>query len=102
MGKVTGTTTSEEPGDVQWEDDGKILRCPWHGWEFDIATGESVFNPHTVKARTFDTTVESPQDGTSNTDTDAECDCGVNLEGEEPPVDTYDVDVEDEQVVVYL
>lgn len=101
-GKITGTTTSEVPGDVEWEDDGQILRCPWHGWEFDITTGESVFNPHKVRARSFDTAVESTESENPNTDTNGGCDCGVNLEGEAPPVDTYDVDVEDEHVVVYL
>lgn len=103
MGKVTGTTSSTEPGKVEWKDDGKILRCPWHGWEFDIATGESVFNPHKVRARSFDTAVEPTESAeTQPNATDGGCDCGADLEGEQPPVDTYEVDVEDEQVVVYL
>jgi len=25
--------------------EGRILRCPWHGWEFDLATGEHVVDP---------------------------------------------------------
>jgi nitrite reductase/ring-hydroxylating ferredoxin subunit len=25
--------------------DGCILRCPWHGWEFDLRTGEHVVDP---------------------------------------------------------
>ncbi len=24
---------------------GAILRCPWHGWEFDLRTGEFLSNP---------------------------------------------------------
>lgn len=103
MGKVTGTTSAVTPGEVEWKDDGKILRCPWHGWEFDIATGESVFNPHKVRARSFDTSVESAiGDDPEASSADGGCDCGANIEGEEPPVDTYEVDVEDQQVVVYL
>ena len=94
QGKVTGTTMAEEPGEVNWKCDGHILRCPWHGWEFEIETGESVFNPHKVKARSFETAVEPA--------TDDGCSCGVDLAGEEPPVDTYEVAVEDEQVVVYI
>ena len=23
----------------------KTLSCPWHGWEYDIATGECIFDP---------------------------------------------------------
>lgn len=100
-GKVTGTVTAEEPGAVNWECDGHILRCPWHGWEFEIESGESMFNPHKVKARSYEATVESSEEGTQN-GTDGGCDCGADLAGDGPPVDTYDVDVEDEQVVVYL
>lgn len=107
-GKLTGTTTSDTPGEYNWERDGQIVTCPWHGWEFDITTGESVFNPHKVKAKTFDTTVEKATAGTGSATTDSEtttggnCEnCGVNLAGEEPPVETYDVEVESGTVVVY-
>ncbi len=24
--------------------EGKILTCPWHGWEFDVTTGVCAFN----------------------------------------------------------
>ena len=24
---------------------GEFLRCPWHGWEFEIATGQSYCDP---------------------------------------------------------
>ena len=101
-GKVTGTTSATEPGDIEWKDAGHILRCPWHGWEFEIETGESVFNPHKVRARSFETAVEASSADTSTVDTDGGCDCGASIEGDEPPVETYEVDVENEQVVVYL
>jgi nitrite reductase/ring-hydroxylating ferredoxin subunit len=32
--------------------DGEILRCAWHGWEFEIATGRALVDP-SVRARTF-------------------------------------------------
>ena len=28
-------------GDVE----GHVVTCPWHGWQFDVATGECVKNP---------------------------------------------------------
>lgn len=103
QGKVTGTATAEEPGEVSWESDGHILRCPWHGWEFEIETGESIFNPHKVKARSFEATVEPSDEGESAmADDGSGCACSSDIEGEEPPVNTYEVAVEDEQVVVYL
>jgi nitrite reductase (NADH) small subunit len=45
-GQVTGMPVAEIDGAVEWERDGEILRCPWHGWEFDIATGKTVTRPH--------------------------------------------------------
>lgn len=102
-GKITGTTTAEEPGEVDWKCDGHILRCPWHGWEFDIESGESVFNPHRVRARSFETAVESSDTETIGDRAAAEkCDCDVDLHGDDPPVDTYDTAIENNQVVVYL
>lgn len=25
--------------------DGKTVTCPWHAWQFDLVTGEAVFDP---------------------------------------------------------
>lgn len=24
---------------------GKIVTCPWHGWQYDVTTGKAVLNP---------------------------------------------------------
>ncbi|MGB9958806.1 Rieske (2Fe-2S) protein (plasmid) [Haloferax prahovense] len=101
-GKLTGTNTSDTPGEYNWERDGQIVTCPWHGWEFDVTTGESVFNPHRVKAKTFEATVEEAEDTEMASDGSSCGDCGAPLEGSEPPVETYDVEVEHGTVVVYL
>lgn len=100
-GKVGGTTESDSPGEYDWVKPGQVVRCPWHGWEFDIKSGESVFNPHTVKAKTFEARVESKTDNAGATDGGC-AGCGVELEGDEPPVETYDTEVEAGIVVVYL
>jgi len=110
-GDLTGLVTSEEVDAerYQYERPGEILTCPWHNWEFDVKTGESVFNPH-LKTRTYDVEVESPEDldnadGKAGTEGDAdcqECEYGTSLAGDEPPVETYDVEVEDEMIVLYV
>jgi 3-phenylpropionate/trans-cinnamate dioxygenase ferredoxin subunit len=50
-----------------WSREGEIVRCPWHGFEFDIATGRSITDPP-LQARTFAVTVE---DGLVVVDLDA-------------------------------
>lgn len=38
-GKVGGTTLKSAPGDFKWGRDNEIIKCPWHGWEFDLLSG---------------------------------------------------------------
>lgn len=58
-GAVKGMFMPSKPGEFRWDRDGEILRCPWHGWEFDILTGKSIFNPHRMRVRSYPVTVES-------------------------------------------
>ena len=46
-GLVGGTNefAPEVPGQLRRVREGKILRCPWHQWEFDITTGRTVADP---------------------------------------------------------
>ena len=34
------------------------MRCPWHGWEFDLRTGKSRCEPDRTKVRSYDLKVE--------------------------------------------
>ena len=56
-GRVTGARTAGRPYEHRWEREGRVLVCPWHGWEFDLATGEALFDP-TVRVRTYRARVE--------------------------------------------
>jgi len=80
-GTLSGLVTSSVPGEYTYEREGEILRCPWHGWEFDILTGRSIFNPHRVRVRTYEVTVETDED---------------------PSVETYPVTVEDGVIVLHI
>jgi 3-phenylpropionate/trans-cinnamate dioxygenase ferredoxin subunit len=52
-GTVTGMSSSAGPGlDVDWIRQGEILRCPWHGWEYEIETGTTVTEPP-LRVKTF-------------------------------------------------
>jgi 3-phenylpropionate/trans-cinnamate dioxygenase ferredoxin subunit len=37
---------------------GEIIRCPWHGWEFDIRTGQSYCDPKRFRTRAYAVNVE--------------------------------------------
>ena len=34
-----------------------VVTCPWHGWQFDVKTGQSTMSPD-IKVPTFPTKVE--------------------------------------------
>jgi 3-phenylpropionate/trans-cinnamate dioxygenase ferredoxin subunit len=57
-GMVIGLAQSDEPGEYGLTRPGEFLRCPWHGWEFDIRTGQSWFDPKRVRARAYKATIE--------------------------------------------
>lgn len=83
QGRLTGTLLPSAPGEYLWGMDGEILRCPWHGWEFDVTSGESVCNPHRVRVRSYDVAIEAEEE-------------------KDPSVESYVVRIEDAFVVVYV
>ncbi len=60
LGAIGGTTEPAPPGEYRWSAERKVIRCPWHGWEFDLATGQSVFDPHHLAVRRYPVTIEPP------------------------------------------
>jgi nitrite reductase (NADH) small subunit len=57
LGPITGLTRSTEEFDYLYGDEGRILRCAWHGWEFEIESGRAVADPR-MRAKTFPVTLE--------------------------------------------
>jgi nitrite reductase/ring-hydroxylating ferredoxin subunit len=58
-GKIVGLAQSDGPGTYRIARQGEFVRCPWHGWEYEIATGQSWCDPKSTVARQFDVAVES-------------------------------------------
>jgi nitrite reductase (NADH) small subunit len=81
-GSIKGMTVSPGPGQYAYVREGEILRCPWHGWEFDLTNGRSIFNPHRVRVRSYPVTIEPADD--------------------DPAVPTYPVTVERGLVVLHV
>jgi nitrite reductase/ring-hydroxylating ferredoxin subunit len=56
-GPVCGTTKATDTREFVYERKGELIRCAWHGWEFDIRTGEFLVDP-AIRARRFPVTLE--------------------------------------------
>lgn len=78
LGPTVGLATAEKPGEIHYTREGEIPRCPWHGWEFDLATGRSVFDPNRTRVKSYPVEVEELQ------------------------AETYPVEVERDRVIVVL
>src|SRR6202030_1036983 len=62
LGKLTGTQPPCKPDEEpRWEMDGLVLRCIWHGWEFDVRNGQTLFGIDRRRLATFPVRVENDQ-----------------------------------------
>jgi len=52
-GVQTGLVESGEPGQYRVSRRGEMVKCPWHGWEFDIRTGKSWCDPTRLRVRQY-------------------------------------------------
>jgi len=57
-GLLVGMVTSSEPGRFDYSRSGELLKCPWHGWAYDIRTGQSWCDPDDTKVKAYEVTVE--------------------------------------------
>jgi nitrite reductase/ring-hydroxylating ferredoxin subunit len=81
---LIGLVEAPEPGDYRYSRPGEILRCPWHGWEFDVRTGRSWCDPARIRTKTYEVGVEP----------------GRSLVEGPYRAETFTVTVEEEYVVV--
>ena len=61
-GRIIGLALADEPGRYRLVREGEFVKCPWHGWEFEIATGQSYCDPTGTRVRTFEAKVEPGAD----------------------------------------
>ena len=109
-GRWRAITVGGPPGTFRFGREGEILRCPWHGWEFDVTTGRSIFNPHAVRVRAYPVAVEAPEFRSDESarslrdmeDDDSRCAGIVSRPAfsDQVSVETYPVSVERKMVVL--
>lgn len=57
-GTVAGTMLPSAPLEYVYGLENRVLRCPWHGWEFDLETGRSLFDPERKRVKVYPVRVE--------------------------------------------
>ncbi|MCY3784296.1 MAG: Rieske (2Fe-2S) protein [Chloroflexi bacterium] len=56
-GVIRPHVISNGVGHFEFEREAEILKCPFHNWEFDIATGCALYDP-SMRAKTYPVAVE--------------------------------------------
>jgi nitrite reductase/ring-hydroxylating ferredoxin subunit len=62
LGKIVGLAEADRPGQYRLSRPGEFVKCPWHGWEFEIRTGQSWCDPTKIRARAYDASIENGSD----------------------------------------
>jgi nitrite reductase/ring-hydroxylating ferredoxin subunit len=85
-GKIVRRVESDEPGRYRVVAGSEMIRCPWHGWQYDIRTGQSWCDPDTIALRRYAVSVEA----------------GERILKGRYVAETYPVSVEEDYVVIAL
>jgi nitrite reductase/ring-hydroxylating ferredoxin subunit len=111
-GSLVGRLEAKAPGELAYDPGSVMVQCPWHGWEYDVRTGESYFDsrvrPYPVAVEDGARVHQEVEEGLAVT-TEAEGRgslteglSGVGLQPGPYVAETYDVAVDGEYVVVTL
>ena len=57
-GTVCGTFVAAGVHELVYGRHDRVIRCPWHGWEFDLETGRSLLEPKRLGLKTYPVSVE--------------------------------------------
>jgi nitrite reductase/ring-hydroxylating ferredoxin subunit len=97
-GKIVSWLESDAPGSYQLDVERKLISCPWHGWEFDLATGQSYFDPRKMRVKPYAVGVER---GCALTEALEHGEAATLVEGPYR-AESLSVEVEDDYLVVTL
>ncbi len=57
-GRISGTALASRPQEYRYGREGRVLVCPWHGWEFDLERGQTIFDP-SVRLRVYGARIDN-------------------------------------------
>jgi 3-phenylpropionate/trans-cinnamate dioxygenase ferredoxin subunit len=60
-GRITGTLMPSAPDEYVYSGRQQILRCPWHGFEFDVRTGASLADPEKLRVKIYRVSIENDE-----------------------------------------
>jgi nitrite reductase/ring-hydroxylating ferredoxin subunit len=93
QGRLSAWAVASVPGQVRMEGPPRLVACPWHGWEYDLETGQSFMGPGETRVKAYDVAVERG----------SEIPPEAKAAGREPGpyvAETFPVTVEEDYVVV--
>ena len=105
---MLGEVSARGPGEYEYNPDCRFVRCPWHGWEYNLETGQSSYDPEHDRVRAYPVSVQRGADlvpepgGSGENGEGAE---GGNTGGRRPGpyvVETFEVSVRDDYVVLEI
>ncbi|MGH1483817.1 MAG: Rieske (2Fe-2S) protein [Geminicoccales bacterium] len=85
-GKLVGLVEADGPGGYRYHRKGEIVRCPWHGWEFDLRTGKSYCDPTRIWVKSYKASVQP----------------GARVAEGPYVAETFEVKVEDDYIVLEI
>lgn len=94
-GVLVGEVVAKQPGCYAFDGDRKLVKCPRHGWEYELATGQSWYDPAHDRVRAYDVEIRSG----------SEIGDGEDDQGRSPGTlvaETIAISVEDDYLVVEL
>jgi nitrite reductase/ring-hydroxylating ferredoxin subunit len=60
-GRLAGAPAAGPVGELAYEPGTKVLRCPWHHYEFDLATGRCLADPTRLRVATYEARFEGEE-----------------------------------------
>ena len=58
VGHILGNAVADVPGAVEVSNNPLRIACPWHGWEYDLATGQSFRGPSYPGVKSYGVALE--------------------------------------------